>query len=67
MIGSFWSTKQVELLNRKKWKPRPQLANAHSAFSEIYYNRPRRHSAQTGKHQTPSSNARSPAWDSGVT
>lgn len=45
MIESFWGTMQVELLNRKKWKTRLQLANAIFDYIEIYYNRQRRHSA----------------------
>ncbi|GAA4285197.1 hypothetical protein GCM10022261_27280 [Brevibacterium daeguense] len=45
MIESFWGTMQVELLNRKKWKTRLQLANAMFDYIEIYYNRSRRHSA----------------------
>ncbi len=45
MIESFWGTMQVELLNRRKWKTRLQLANAIFDYIEIYYNRQRRHSA----------------------
>lgn len=45
MIESFWGTMQVELLDRKKWKTRIQLANAIFDYIEIYYNRQRRHSA----------------------
>ena len=28
MMESFWSSMQIELLNRKKWKTRIELANA---------------------------------------
>lgn len=28
MMESFWSSMQIELLNRKKWKTRVELANA---------------------------------------
>lgn len=45
MIESFWGTMQVELLNRKKWRTRLELANAIFEYIEIYYNRNRRHSA----------------------
>lgn len=45
MIESFWGTMQVELLNRKSWKTRTELANAIFDYIEIYYNRQRRHSA----------------------
>ena len=44
MIESFWSTMQIELLNRKKWKTRIELANAIFEFIEVSYNRQRRHS-----------------------
>jgi transposase InsO family protein len=45
MIESFWGTMQVELLNRKKWRTRLELANAIFEYIEVYYNRSRRHSA----------------------
>jgi len=45
MIESFWSTMQVELLNRQPWQTRIELANAIFDYIEIYYNRTRRHSA----------------------
>jgi putative transposase len=45
MIESFWGTMQVELLNRKKWRTRLELANAMFEYIEVYYNRSRRHSA----------------------
>jgi len=35
---------QIELLNRKKWKTRIELANAIFEFIEVFYNRQRRHS-----------------------
>ena len=44
MMESFWSTMQIELLNRKKWKTRIELANAIFEFIEVFYNRQRRHS-----------------------
>lgn len=45
MMESFWSSMQIELLNRKKWKTRIELANAIFDYIEIFYNRQRRHSA----------------------
>ena len=44
MIESFWSRMQVELLDRKKWKTRVELANAMFDYLEIWHNRRRRHS-----------------------
>ncbi len=45
MMESFWSSMQIELLNRRRWKTRVELANAIFEFIEIFYNRRRRHSA----------------------
>jgi hypothetical protein len=39
MIESFWSRMQVELLDRKKWKTRVELANAMFDYLEIWHNR----------------------------
>ena len=44
MMESFWSRMQIELLNRKRWKTRIELANAIFDYIEIFYNRQRRHS-----------------------
>jgi putative transposase len=44
MMESFWSTMQIELLNRQRWKTRVELANAMFDYIEIFYNRRRRHS-----------------------
>ena len=44
MMESFWSSMQIELLNRKKWKTRVELANAMFEYIEIFHNRQRRHS-----------------------
>ena len=44
MMESFWSSVQIELLNRKKWRTRLDLANAIFDYIEIFYNRQRRHS-----------------------
>jgi transposase InsO family protein len=43
MIESFWSRMQVELLDRKKWNTRVELANAMFDYLEIWHNRRRRH------------------------
>lgn len=45
LMESFWSTMQIELLNRKKWKTRIELANAIFKYVEVFYNRRRRHSS----------------------
>lgn len=45
MMESFWSSMQIELLNRKRWKTRIELANAIFDYIEIFHNRQRRHSA----------------------
>ncbi len=45
MIESFWSRMQVELLDRKRWDTRVELANAILEYLEIFHNRKRRHSA----------------------
>ena len=45
MIESFWNRMQVELLDRKRWRTRVELANAIFEYLEIFHNRQRRHSA----------------------
>jgi putative transposase len=45
MIKSFWSRLQVELLDRRTWRTRVELANAIFEYLEIFHNRQRRHSA----------------------
>jgi transposase InsO family protein len=44
MIESFWSRMQVELLDRRHWRTRVELANAIFEYLEIFHNRQRRHS-----------------------
>jgi len=44
MMESFWSSMQIELLDRKRWKTRVELSNAMFDYIEIFYNRQRRHS-----------------------
>jgi putative transposase len=45
VIESFWSRMQVELLNRKRWSTRVELASAIFEYLEIFHNRQRRHSS----------------------
>ena len=45
MMESFWSRMQVELLDRRRWKTRVELANAIFEYLEVFHNRQRRHSA----------------------
>lgn len=45
MIESFWSRMQVELLDRRTWRTRVELANAIFEYLEVFHNRQRRHSA----------------------
>ena len=45
VVESFWGRMQVELLNRRKWKTRVELANAIFEYIEGFHNRRRRHSA----------------------
>jgi putative transposase len=44
MMESFWGRMQTELLNRRRWKTRIELANAIFEYLEIWHNRKRRHS-----------------------
>jgi transposase InsO family protein len=39
MMESFWSSMQIELLNRRRWKTRVELANAIFDYIEIFHNR----------------------------
>ncbi|PPK66188.1 putative transposase [Actinokineospora auranticolor] len=45
MMESFWGTLQLELLDRKQWKTRDELANAIFEWIECWYNPKRRHSS----------------------
>ncbi len=38
MMESFWSSMQVELLDRRKWRTRTELANAIFEYIEVFYN-----------------------------
>jgi transposase InsO family protein len=44
VIESFWSRMQVELLDRRRWRTRVELANAIFEYLEIFHNCQRRHS-----------------------
>ena len=44
VIESFWGRMQTELLNRRRWRTRIELANAIFEYLEIFHNRQRRHS-----------------------
>jgi putative transposase len=44
-MESFWGRMQVELLNRRKWRTRLEMANTIFEYLEIFHNRQRRHSA----------------------
>ena len=44
MMESFWSSIEIELLNRKRSKTRVELSNVMFDYIEIFYNRQRRHS-----------------------
>ena len=45
VIESFWGRMQTELLNRRRWRTRVELANAIFEYLKIFHNRQRRHSA----------------------
>jgi putative transposase len=45
MVESFWGRMQVELLNRRRWKTRIELATAIHDYIELFHNTRRRHSA----------------------
>jgi len=42
---SLWSSMKIELLNRRRWKTRIELANEIFDYIEIFHNRQRCHSA----------------------
>lgn len=45
VVESFWARMQVELLNRRRWRTRVELANAIFEHLEVFHYRRRRHSA----------------------
>jgi putative transposase len=45
MMKSFWSRVQVELLDRRRWSIRIELASTIFKYLKIFHNRQRRHSS----------------------
>ena len=45
VVESFWGRMQVELLDRRRWRTRVELANAIFEYLEMFHNPKRRHSA----------------------
>lgn len=45
IIDSFWVRMQTELLNRKRWNTRFELATTMFEYVEVFHNRQRRHSS----------------------
>ena len=45
VIESFRGRMQTELLNRKRWNTRVELASAMVEYVEVFHNRQRRHSS----------------------
>lgn len=45
LVEAFWGRMQTELLNRRRWNTRVELANAMFDHIEIFHNRQRRHSS----------------------
>ena len=70
MVETFWARMQVELLNRRRWKTRIELATAIHDYIELLHNTRRRHSAldmltptefeNNHHHQPPPPDSRSP-------
>ena len=44
MMEAFWSRMQLELLDRRRWTTRVELANAIFEYLEVFHNRQRRRS-----------------------
>ena len=57
LMEAFWARMQVELLDRKRWTTRIELANAIFEYLEIFHNRRRRH---TSLKCSPQSNTKEP-------
>ena len=45
MAESFFGTLQLELLDRRRWETRAELAQAIFEYIEVFYNPRRRHSS----------------------
>ncbi|MFS0792876.1 integrase core domain-containing protein [Microbacterium sp. 1P10AE] len=46
VVESFWARMQVELLNRRRWSTRVELANAIFQYIEGFHNRRRQHGSR---------------------
>ncbi len=65
MAESFFASLQVELLDRRRWDTRNQLAQAIFEWIEVFYNPVRRHSALDYHSPSPTANATTrppPRW-----
>jgi len=60
MVESFWGRMQVELLNRRRWKTRIELASAIHDYCEHFHNTRRRHSALEMLRPKPKPNSLKP-------
>ena len=49
VMESFWSRMGVELLDRKRWGTRVELANAIFDYVEVFHNRQRHHSSSLSR------------------
>lgn len=45
MVEAFWGRMHVELLDRRRWKTRIELASAIHDYTELFHNTHRRHPA----------------------
>lgn len=45
MVEAFWARMQIELLNRRRWRTRVELATAIHDYIEHFHNTRRRHAA----------------------
>jgi len=45
VVESFWARMQLELLDRRRWRTRVELANANFEYLEIFHTRRRRPSS----------------------
>lgn len=45
VVEAFWAKMQVEVLNRRRWRTRLELANPLFEYLEFFHNLQRRHSA----------------------
>jgi putative transposase len=59
MMGSFWGTMQLELLDTKEWQTRDELATAIFEWIVCWHNPKRRHSS-IGMHSPSPSRPSAP-------